>query len=51
MILFDEFLFVINFPLTHSLDLFSNLISPNFFIFLLDFFEARSKESIDGASN
>ena len=46
--------------ITHSWDLFSNLFSPIFqFIFskfslfwlLLNFFEARSKESIDGAAD
>ena len=37
----------------HSWDLFPNLFSPNVFtyFFLLDFFEARSKESIDGAAD
>ena len=46
--------------ITHSWDLFSNLFSPILqfifskfclFCFLLDFFEARSKESIDGAAD
>ena len=46
--------------LTHSWDLFSNLFSPIllfifskfcYFCSLLDFFEAHSKESMDGAAD